>query len=147
MSTYLLRISIFFIIYALMYGCASLEKISENIFPQDTFCRTYELNFYGFHPKLNSFLQEYARRNKGNSFQIRLLGRAEVIWRGIFRLQNSLNSFSVEISSKPEGRDKSKLEIKFFGDPSSRKAISWERAAAEFFQAAEEGMKISPPKD
>lgn len=147
MRTYFIRISICYVIYILICGCASLEKVSEKIFPSDTFCRIYDLNFYDFHPKLNSFLQVYARKNKGNSFQIRLLGSAEVIWRGIYKLKNSPEIFSVEISSKPASRNKSKLEIKFLGDPSSRRAVSWERASAEFFQAVEEGIKITPQSD
>lgn len=144
MRTYFIRISLCYLIYILICGCASLEKVSEKIFPPDTFCRIYDLNFYDFHAKLNSFLQEYARKNKGNSFQIRLLGSAEVIWRGFFKLKNSPEILSVEISSKPARGNKSKLEIKFLGDPSSRRAVSWERASAEFFRAVEEGMKITP---
>lgn len=142
MKTYFKKTSFFWVIFALMWGCASLDKISEKIFIQDTFSRTYDLNFYIFHPKLNSFLQEYARQNKGNSFQIRRLGSGEVIWRGVFKLQNSSDIFPVEISCKPADQNKSKLEIKFLGDPSSRAGASLPRAADDFFQVVKEGMKI-----
>lgn len=147
MREYLLRISLGGLIFFLMGGCASLEKISEKILSPDTFSRTYNLNFYSFHPKFNSFLQEYARQNKGSSFQIRRLGSAEVIWRGILKLKNRADNFPVEIVSKPAGQKKSKLEIKFLDDSPPRTSASWAIASAEFFQAVEEGMKINAAKD
>ncbi|MGC8809715.1 MAG: hypothetical protein ACP5Q3_05630 [bacterium] len=118
-----------------------MEKISEKILSKDTYSRLYKLDFYSFHPKLNSFLQEYARKNKGSSFQIRLLGREEVIWRGIFKMKNSPESFPMEISSKDAGQKKSKLEIKFLSD---RTSTSWEEVSADFFRAVEEDLKITP---
>lgn len=142
-----LRKAFFFLIFALIFGCASIEKISERILYQDTYSRTYDINFYSFHPKINSSLQEYARKNKGNSFQISRLGSEEVIWRGVFKMKNTLESFQVEIFSKPSGPKKSKLVIKFLGDYSPKNAASWERASAEFFQVIEESAKISPSKD
>jgi hypothetical protein len=143
MSTYLIK-SFFLFVLTLSLGCAPLEKISEKILPRDNYFRIYDLNFSDFHPKLNSFLQGYARKNKGSSFQIRRLGREEVIWRGIFKIRNSPESFLVEISSKDAGQKKSKLEIKFIGDKSPRTSASWERASADFFQAVEEDLKITP---
>ncbi|MGQ9694571.1 MAG: hypothetical protein ACUVWV_07490 [Thermodesulfobacteriota bacterium] len=147
MREYLLRISLGGLIFFLMCACASLEKISEKILSPDTFSCTYDLNFYSFHPKFNSFLQEYARQHKGSSFQIRRLGSAEVIWRGILKLKNRAENLPVEIVSKPAGQKKSKLEIKFLDDSSLRTSASGVRASAEFFQAVEEGMKINAAKD
>lgn len=147
MREYLLRISLGGLIFFFMGGCASLEKISEKILSPDTFSRTYDLNFYNFHHKFNNFLQEYARQNKGSSFQIRRLGSAEVIWRGILKLKNRADNFPVEIISKPAGQKKSKLEIKFLDDSSPRTSATWERASVEFFQAVEEGMKINLVKE
>ncbi len=136
--------SSFFLIFSLILGCASFEKIGVKILPQDTYSRIYDLSFADFHPQLNSFFQEYARQHKGNSFQIRRLGKGEVIWRGVFKIKNSSEIFKVEITCQPSGPKKSKLEIRFIDDRSAKTSGSWEKASANFFQVVEESLKISP---
>lgn len=145
MKTFLPRIHGWMIIVSLIWGCASWGKISERFFLSDTFSRIYNLNFSSFHPQLNSFLQDYAQKNKGNSFQIRRLGSDEVVWRGILKMKNSIESFSVEISAKALRREKSQLELKFLGDHSQGSSASWKKASAELFHALEKGVKISFP--
>lgn len=140
--------SIFFSLLAIFifgaYSCAPLKDFSENIKGPDSFSRTYGLIFSSFHPKLNSYLQDYAQRNKGNSFQIRLLGAKTVKWRGNLKIGVERENFLIEITATLVEQKRSRLEIKFLSPPSPGSASSLEKSASEFFHLIEKEMGLTP---
>ena len=127
-------------------SCASLQRLSEEGPGKDKFSRAYSQEFASFHPKVNSALQEYAQKNKGNSFRIARLGNDGVIIRGYFKSGQYQERFSTEIMVKPSGRGKTLLEINFAVNTPSVSTDSLEKASQEIFRIVEKGTGVSLPK-
>ena len=107
---------------------------------KDTFSRTYSVEFISFYPKLHSALQDYASRNKGNSFQVVRLGSEVVIFRGFYKGEGEQNRFLTIITAKPLGSSMTLMEVKI--SPSNPEASSayLEKAAKDLFQIVEQGI-------
>ena len=127
-------------------SCASLQILSEERPVKDKFSRTYSQEFASFHPKVNSALQEYAQKNKRNSFRIARLGNDGVIIRGYFKSDKYQERFSTEIMVKPSGQKKTRLEINFAVNNPNVSSDSLEKASQEIFQIIEKGTGVFLPK-
>jgi len=109
----------------------------------EKFSRTYAWDYKAFHPRLNSALQEYAHKHKGNSFQIVRLGSDIVVIRGVFQRDGDQGRFFVDITLKPAGKKKTLLEMKISSSRSSLTLGSIEKASSDLFQIIEKGIGIS----
>jgi hypothetical protein len=132
-------------VFCLLFNsCASLKIIPEEKIVKDKFSRTYSMDFASFHPKLNSALQEYAQKHKGNSFRVVRLGSDGVMIRGYFKSDNHQERFSTEITVKPADQKKTRLEIKLFANNPTVSPDSFEKASQELFQIIARGTGVSP---
>lgn len=132
-------------VFCLLFNsCASLKIIPEEKIVKDKFSRTYSMDFTSFHPKLNSALQEYAQRHKGNSFRVVRLGSDGVMIRGYFKSDKHQERFSTEITVKPAGQKKTRLEIKLSANNPTVSPDSFEKASQELFQIIARGTGVSP---
>jgi hypothetical protein len=120
-----------------------LEKIFQRIAPRDTFTRIYPVDFRSFHPQVLSSLQDYAKANKGNSFQVQRLGSEDVLMRGVYQSGKGDNRFIVNLTLKPVDSKKSSLEIKLTPDTSEASA-NIEKAGQSLFQIIEKGAGFPP---
>lgn len=102
------------------------------------------MDFTSFHPKLNSAIQEYAQRHKGNSFRVVRLGSDGVMIRGYFKSDKQQERFSTEITVKPAGQKKTRLEIKLSANNPTVSPDSFEKASQELFQIIARGTGVSP---
>ena len=132
------------VLFLFFNSCASLQILSEERPVKDKFSRTYSQEFASFHPKVNSALQEYAQKNKGNSFRIARLGNDAVIIRGYFKSGHHQERFSTVITVKPAGKKKTQLEINFSTISPNVSSNPVEKAAQEFFQVIERGTGFLP---
>ncbi len=117
----------------------------RRLFPVDKYFRVYPVNFSSFHPKVNSALQEFARKHKGNSFRLVRLGSDGVIIKGYFKGDRNQERLSVEMDIKPNGQEKTHLEIKLSDPGNKMGGDSLEKAYRELFGIVERGTGISPP--
>lgn len=132
-------------VFCLLFNsCASLKIIPEEKIVKDKFSRTYSMDFTSFHPKLNSAIQEYAQRHKGNSFRVVRLGSDGVMIRGYFKSDNHQERFATEITVKPAGQKKTRLEIKLSANNPTVSPDSFEKASQELFQIIARGTGVSP---
>jgi len=131
----------FLVIFLWVYSCASLPpwKIGRDHFP-----RTYAEDFKTFHPKLNSALQEYAKRHKGNSFQIARLGSDAVIIQGIYQGERDQGRYATTITIKPAGAGKSRAEIKISARSPGASSTNLEEVARDLFRTIEKGTGVRP---
>ncbi len=111
---------------------------------KDRYSRTYSMDFSSFHPKMNSALQEYAQKHKGNSFRVVRLGSDGVMIKGYFRSEKNGERFSAEISVKPGVEKVTRLEIKLSAPALKMEAGFLERACRELFQIIEQGTGVAP---
>lgn len=128
----------------LLNSCASLKILPEETIVKDKFSRTYSIDFRSFHPKLNSALQEYAQKHKGNSFRIARLGSDGVIINGYFKSDGNQERFFTNITVNPAGTKKTRLEIKLSTNNPNVSPESFEKAYKELFQIIERGTGVSP---
>jgi len=112
--------------------------------PADKFSRTYAVDFMSFHPKLNSALQDYAKRHEGNSFQIALLGSEAVIIQGLYKGERYQDRLSTTITVKPAGPGRTWMEIKISSNDPKIFSEYLREAARELFQIIEKGTGIPP---
>jgi hypothetical protein len=132
-------------VFCLLFNsCASLKIIPEEKIVKDKFSRTYSMDFTSFHPKLNSAIQEYAQRHKGNSFRVVRLGSDGVMIRGYFKSDNHQERFATEITVKPADQKKTRLEIKLSANNPTVSPDSFEKASQELFQIIARGTGVSP---
>jgi len=132
-------------VFCLLFNsCVSLQIIPEEKIVKDKFFNTYSMDFESFHPKLNSSLQEYAQKQKGNSFRVVRLGSDKVIIRGFFKSDHHQERFSTEITVKPAGQKKTRLEIKLSTIHPNVPPGSFEKASQELFQIIARGTEVSP---
>ena len=124
-----------------IYSCASLREWKMG---KDIFSRTYAEDFMFFHPKLNSALQDYAKRHKGNSFQIARLGSDAVIIQGFYQGERDPGRYSTTITITPAGAGKSRTEIKISAKSPKASSKNLEGAARDLFQTIEKGAGIRP---
>ncbi len=113
-------------------------------FMADKYFRIYSMDFSSFHPKANSALQGYAQKHKGNTFRMVRLGSEEVIIKGYFKSDRNGGRLSAEITIKPEGKKKARLEIKLSHPGEKKDGDSLEKAYRELFGIIERGTGISP---
>jgi hypothetical protein len=128
-------------IFLWLYSCASLREWKSG---GDAFARTYAGDFMSFHPKLNSALQDYAKRHKGNSFQIARLGSDAVIIQGIYQGERDQGRYSTTITIKPAGARKSRMEIKISAKNAGASSTNLEEVARDLFQILEQGAGFRP---
>jgi hypothetical protein len=114
-------------------------------FPVDKYFRIYPMDFSSFHPKVNSALQEYAQKNKGNSFRVVRLGSDGVIIKGYFKSERNQERLSAEMAVKPDGQKRTRLEIKLSNSNSKMGGDSLEKAYQELFGIIERGTGVGPP--
>jgi len=114
-------------------------------FPVDKYLRIYSMDFSSFHPKVNSALQEYAQKHKGNSFRVVRLGSDGVIIKGYFKSDRNQERLSMEMAIKPDGPKRSRLEIKLSRPNSKMGGDSLEKAYQELFGIIERGAGVGPP--
>ncbi len=132
-------------VFCLLFNsCASLKIIPEEKIVKDKFSRTYSMDFASFHPKLNSALQEYAQKHKGNSFRVVRLGSDGVMIRGYFKSDNHQERFSTEITIKPAGQKKTRLEIKPIASQPGVSSETMEARVGELFQLIEKDTGLLP---
>jgi hypothetical protein len=112
--------------------------------PADKFSRTYTADFKSVHPKINSALQDYAKRHKGNSFQIVLLGSDAVIIQGLYKGEQCQARLSTTITVKPAGPGRTRIEIKISSNDAKISSEYLKEAGRELFQIIEKGTGISP---
>jgi hypothetical protein len=125
-------------------SCATLQDLSVEKPIKEKFSRTYSRDFASFHPQVNSALQEYAQKHKGNSFRIARLGSDGVIIRGYFKSGNHPERFSTEITIKPAGKKKTQLEINFSTIPPHVSSNPAEKASQEILRVIEKGTGFLP---
>ena len=127
-------------IFLCVCSCASLPwKIGR-----DDFSRIYAIDFISFYPKVNSVLQDYAKKRKGNSFQVTRLGNDAVIIRGLCKGEQYQDRFSTTITVKPRGPKRTRMEIKISSGNPAASSKDLEMAARELFQIVEKGTGIPP---
>jgi hypothetical protein len=114
-------------------------------FTADKYFRIYSMDFSSFHPKVNSALQEYAQKHKGNSFRVVRLGSDGVLIKGYFKSDRNQERFSTEMAIKPAGQKRTHLEIKLSNPNLKMDANSLEKAYQELFGIIERGTGIGPP--
>src|SRR3989304_9233718 len=110
--------------------------------PADKFSRTYGLDFMSFHPKLNSALQDYAKRHKGNSFQVTYLGSDQVILQGLYIGKQYQGRLSPMITVKPAGPSRTWVEIKISSTDPNIFSEYLKEAARDLFQIIEKGTGV-----
>jgi len=96
-----------------------------------------------FHPKLNSALQDYAKKHKGNSFQVALLGSDAVIIQGLYKGEQYQARLSTTITVNPAGPGRTRIEIKI-SSKDSKNSEYLREAARELFQIIEKGTEVPP---
>jgi hypothetical protein len=128
-------------IFLWIYSCASLREWKIG---GDVFSRTYAGDFMFFHPRLNSALQDYAKRHKGNSFQIARLGNDAVIIQGIYQGERDQGRYSTTITIRPAGAGKSRTEIKISTKSAKASSKNLEEVARDLFQIFEKGAGVRP---
>lgn len=109
---------------------------------KDNFSRTYSVDFMSFYPKLHSALQDYARRNQGNSFQVVRLGSEVVIFRGRYKGEGDQERFLTVITAKPVGPKKTLMEVKISPINPEASSAYLEKAANALFQIFEKGINL-----
>ena len=122
-----------------IYSCASLREWKIG---GDVFSRTYAEDFMFFYPRLNSALQDYAKRHTGNSFQITHLGSDAVIIQGIYQGGGDQRRYSTTITIKPAGAGKSRTEIKLSAKSLKGSSKGLEEVARDLFQIFEKGAGV-----
>jgi hypothetical protein len=124
-----------------IHSCASLrEWINE----RDSFSRTYSLDFMSFHPRLNSALQDYARKQKGSSFQVIRLGNDAVVIQGLYRGEQAQDGFPSTITVNPVGPGKTRVKIKILAKGSTISSEDQKEAARDLFQIIEKETGLRP---
>jgi hypothetical protein len=136
-SSFVLTLAIFLSIYS----CASLR---EWIIGRDNFSRTYAVDFMSFHPKLNSALQDYARKQKGGSFQVIRLGNDAVIIQGFYRREQEQDRFPSTVTAKSAGPGRTRMEIKISSSDSKIYSEHLKEFAGDLFQIIEKETGVRP---
>ncbi len=113
-------------------------------FPVEKYFRIYPMDFSSFHPKVNSALQEYSQKNKGNSFRVVRLGSDGVIIKGYFKSERNQERLSAEMAVKPDGQTRTRLEIKLSNPNSKLGGDSLEKAYQELFGIIDRGTGVGP---
>lgn len=132
-------------VFCLLFNsCATVKILPEERTIKDKYSRIYSMDFSSFHPKLNSALQEYAQKHKGNSFRVVRLGSDGVMIRGYFKSDKNQERFSTEMAIKPDGQKKTRLEIKLSTPNPKLAADFMEKAYQELFQIVEQGTGVAP---
>jgi len=108
----------------------------------DKYFRIYPMDFFSFHPKVNSALQEYAQKHKGSSFRVVRLGSDGVIIKGYFKGGRNQERLSMEMAVKPEGQKRTRLEIKLSNPNRKTDGDSLEKAYQELFGIIEGGTGV-----
>ena len=129
-------------IFSCVVICLSIYSCAPFWVPADKFSRTYAVDFMSFHPKLNSALQDYAKKHKGNSFQVALLGSDAVIIQGLYKGEQYQARLSTTFTVKPAGPGRAWMEIKISSSDSKVNSKYLREAARELFQMIEKGMGI-----
>jgi len=133
----------------IIFSCASvapLKPIWGEKPAEDKFSRIYPIEFANFHSEVNITLQDFAEKNKGNSFQILRLGSEAVVLQGRYKREQDPKPFPLSITIKPSGPGKTWMGIKF--SPADREASPeyLEIAAAELFGLIEKETGFRPQK-
>jgi len=126
------------VIFFSVYSCVPLW------IPAGKFSRTYGLDFMSLHPKLNSALQDYAKRHNGNSFQIAHLGSDQVIIQGFYKGGPYRGPLSTTITVKPAGPKRTWVEIKISSAAPTTSSAYLKEAARDLFQIIEKGTGGQP---
>jgi hypothetical protein len=126
-------------IFVWIYSCASLRDWKVG---RDNFSRTYAEDFMTSHPKLNSALQDYAKRHEGNSFQVTHLGSDKVIIQGLHR--GDQGRLFITITLKPAGPGRSRVEIKVPASDPKIPSEYLEHVVNGLFQTIENGTGVRP---
>ncbi len=124
---------------ALLLGlcsCAPLITLPSGKARMDPFSRVYPVSLKDFHPSLNQALQKYAKEKPGNTFQVVRLGNDLVVIRGYFQKEPQQGRLPVVLTSKPDGAQRTRLEINPSGVP--------EVTAGEHFQIIEKETGLTP---
>jgi hypothetical protein len=121
----------------------SIKPVPDEKPVKDNFSRTYSVDFMSFYPKLHSALQDYARRNQGNSFQVVRLGSKGVIFRGRYKGEGDQERFLTVITAKPVGRKKTLMEVKISPNNPEASSAYLEKVANALFQIFEKGINLS----
>ena len=127
-------------------SCATVKTLTGIKTLKDKYSRTYSMDFSSFHPKMNSALQEYAQKHKGNSFRVVRLGSDGIVIRGYFKGENNQERFPAEMAVKPAGKRKTHLEIKLSTPNPKTDADFLEKAYQELFDIVEQGTGAAPDK-
>ncbi len=122
-----------------------LSCAPHGMFPgevEDLFARTYAVPFQTFHPKLNSALQEFAREQKGNSFQVLRLGSDGVVIRGLYQRHWDHARFGVSLRVVPLGPDQTRIEMQISSNRPDTSTENLAMAAGELFQIIEDRTAV-----
>jgi hypothetical protein len=128
----------------LLNSCATLKILPGEKTVKEKYSRIYSMDFSSFHPKMNSALQEYAQKHKGNSFRVVRLGSDGVTIRGYFKSDKNQERFSAEMAVRPAGQKKTGLEIKLSNADPKSTSDSLEKAYQELFRIIEQGAGVAP---
>ncbi len=118
------------------------EKVIQENVIKDTFSRTYSAEFTSFHPRINTALQDYAQKNKGNAFQVVRLGGDAVVIRGRFKRDSDSDRFFATLTAKPSANQKTALQIKISSSKAEASTAYLEKAAEDLFRIVEIGSGI-----
>jgi hypothetical protein len=124
-----------------IYSCASLQVIPDGKISSVDSSRTYNVAFISFHPGLNLALQDYAKKYKGNSFQITRLGSDAVIIQGFYKAEGIRDQVPTVITARPVGPEKSRVEIKVSPNYRGASSESLKRVVQELFRIIEGGIE------
>jgi hypothetical protein len=121
-------------------SCAPHGMFSGEV--EDLFGRTYAVSFQTFHPKLNSALQQIAREQKGNSFQVLRLGSDGVVIRGLYQRHWDHARFGVSLRVVPLGPDQTRIEMQISSNRPDTSTENLAMAAGELFQIIEDRTAV-----
>jgi hypothetical protein len=97
-----------------------------------------------FHPRVNSALQDYARKQNGSSFQVTRLGNDAVVIQGLYQGEQEQDRFPSKITVKPAGPGKTRVEIKISSSESKIYSEDLKEVARDLFQIIETGTGVRP---
>lgn len=131
------QIVLFLFGFLILVSCASIKLPPQGGIVKETYTRTFAAEFTSFHPRINTALQGYAQKHKGNAFQIVRLGGDSVVIQGRYKRDGDADRYFATLTAKPSGKQKTAVQIKISSSSGDVARETLERAAADLFRIVE----------
>ncbi len=125
-----------------LLSCSSAKLTPQGRIVKDTYSRTYAVEFTSFHARINNALQDYARKHKGNAFQVARLGGDAVVIQGRYKRDGEADRFFATLTVKSEGKQKTAIHIKLSSSNPEAASEYLAAAAADLFRIVETGAGV-----